>query len=324
MADNLVLDVQNLVKHFPVRRGFSLSGKKAVVHAVDDISFSISQSCTLGIVGESGSGKTTLGRCVVMLSKPTSGHVNIMGQDVTQISPKKLRKARANFNIVFQDPISSLDPRMKVYDSIAEPLVALGYSKDKVRELVLEMCEQVSISKDLLARFPHEFSGGQRQRIGIARALVSKPRLVVLDEPTSSLDVSVQAQILNLLLDIQEGQKLSYLFITHNINVVRYMSDRAIVMYLGEFVEEAPTEELIKKPLHPYTKLLIKSVPSYEKRSIFKGSSPDLGEVPSAINPPSGCRFHPRCHNAREECKLEPSKLEEVEPGHFVACQVLI
>jgi oligopeptide/dipeptide ABC transporter ATP-binding protein len=318
MADGPVLEVSHLVKHFPVRGGL-LRRRAQVVHAVDDVSFDLSASETLGIVGESGSGKTTLGRTVVMLSRPTSGSVSIAGNEVSRMKGSALRKARRDFNIVFQDPISSLDPRMRVRDIIAEPLVALGHRKEEIRKLVVEAAREVNMSEEQLSRFPHEFSGGQRQRIGIARALVSRPRLLVLDEPTSSLDVSVQAQILNLLLDIQEAQKLSYLFISHNVNVVRYMSDRIAVMYLGEFVEMGSARNVMEAPLHPYTMLLIASLPSHgEGRG--KRLTSDLGEVPSSISPPAGCRFHTRCPYVQERCKSDPPRLREVGKGHFVAC----
>jgi oligopeptide/dipeptide ABC transporter ATP-binding protein len=318
MAEGPVLEVRHLVKHFPVRGGF-LRRRAEVVHAVDDLSFELSTSETLGIVGESGSGKTTLGRTVVMLSRPTSGSVSIAGKEISKMRGSTLRRARRDFNIVFQDPISSLDPRMRVKDIIAEPLVALDHPKDEIRKLVAQAASEVNMPEEQLSRLPHEFSGGQRQRIGIARALVSRPRLLVLDEPTSSLDVSVQAQILNLLLDIQEAQKLSYLFISHNVNVVRYMSDRIAVMYLGEFVEMGSAKNVMETPLHPYTMLLIASLPSHAEGGGRK-PSPDLGEVPSSINPPAGCRFHTRCPYVQERCKSETPKLREVGTGHFVSC----
>ncbi len=318
MAERPVLEVRHLVKHFPVRGGL-IRRKAEVVHAVDDISFELSTSETLGIVGESGSGKTTLGRAVVMLSRPTSGSVSIMGNEITKMKGSALRRARRDFNIVFQDPVSSLDPRMRVRDIIAEPLVALGHRKDEIRKLVVEAAAEVNMSEEQLGRLPHEFSGGQRQRIGIARALVSRPHLLVLDEPTSSLDVSVQAQILNLLLDIQQAQRLSYLFISHNVNVVRYMSDRIAVMYLGEFVEVGSARNVMEAPLHPYTMLLIASLPSHGEGGGRK-PSPDLGEVPSSINPPSGCRFHTRCPYVQDRCKSETPRPREIGANHFVAC----
>ncbi|MEM2122182.1 MAG: ABC transporter ATP-binding protein [Candidatus Bathyarchaeia archaeon] len=317
----------NLVKYFPLRSSLlggsiasTIRGK--VVHAVDDVSFHIDEMETFGLVGESGSGKTTLGRTILLLTPPTSGNIIFKGLDITRLKGKELREIRREIQIVFQDPISSLDPRMRVKDIIKEPLRISGF-KDKRRsdDMVKEMLKLVGLSPEHYNRFPHEFSGGQRQRIGIARALINRPKLVVLDEPTSALDASVQAQILNLLKGLQREFKLSYLFITHNINVVRYMSNRIAVMYLGKIVEVAEADTLVSNPLHPYTKDLIASIPpgdpTYRMREIKI-----RGETPSPIDIPQGCRFNPRCPHAIDECRKVEPELREVKRGHWVACHL--
>ncbi|MEM3607701.1 MAG: ABC transporter ATP-binding protein [Candidatus Bathyarchaeia archaeon] len=326
-GDNPLLKVVNLVKYFPLRASLlggsiasTIRGK--VVHAVDGVSFHIDEMETFGLVGESGSGKTTLGRTILLLTPSTSGEIIFRGLDITKLKGRALREVRRDIQIVFQDPISSLDPRMRVKDIIKEPLRVSGIRyKRRSDEMVREMLELVGLSPEHYNRFPHEFSGGQRQRIGIARALINQPKLVVLDEPTSALDASVQAQILNLLKKLQRDFKLSYLFITHNINVVRYMSNRIAVMYLGRIVEVAEADTLVSNPLHPYTKDLIASIPPGDPASRLREIR-IRGETPSPIDIPRGCRFNPRCPYTMDICgKFEP-ELREVKQGHQVACHL--
>lgn len=324
-GDDPLLRVVNLVKHFPLRssllgRSMTSTVQGKVVHAVDGVSFHIDEMETFGLVGESGSGKTTLGRTILLLTPPTSGSIIFKGRDITKLKKGELREIRRDIQIVFQDPISSLDPRMRVKDIIKEPLKGSGFKDKKATDdMVREMLKAVGLSPEHYSRFPHEFSGGQRQRIGIARALINRPKLVVLDEPTSALDASVQAQILNLLKRLQRDFKLSYLFITHNINVVRYMSDRIAVMYLGKIVELAEADTLVSDPLHPYTKDLIASIPSGDPASRLKDVK-IRGETPSPIDIPEGCRFNPRCPYATGICRKVEPILEEVKKGHQVAC----
>jgi oligopeptide/dipeptide ABC transporter ATP-binding protein len=297
--------------------------KERFVHAVDDVSFMILPNETLGLVGESGSGKTTLGRCVIGLLRPTSGTVLFDGHDVNSSSGNELRQLRKKMQVVFQDPVSSLDPSMKIKDIIAEPLTATeAISKKEVEESVLATMEIVGLGQEHVKRFPHEFSGGQRQRIGIARALITSPEFIVLDEPTSSLDASIQAQILNLLLQLKEELSLTSLFITHNMKVVSLMSDRIAVMYLGQIAEIGTTDEIISEPLHPYTKMLIASIPrgDPDSRLSRKEVEKSLGEIPSPINPPSGCRFHTRCPYAMEKCKAREPPHIQVSKTRTVAC----
>lgn len=317
-----LLETKDLVKHFPLRSGVF---RKVVgfVHAVDDVSFSVSKGQTLGIVGESGCGKTTVARLILRLIEPTSGTVILNGVDISSLEGKNLRRIRNEMQMVFQDPQSSLNPRMTVKDIVGEPLmIHRGMRGAALRETVQILLEKVGLNPDHMYRFPHEFSGGQRQRIGIARAIALNPELIVLDEPTSSLDVSVQAQILNLLKKLQAEMRLTFLFISHDLSVIKHVSDHIAVMYLGKIVEMAPKGILFKQPLHPYTQALLSSVqvpdPDYKPRTIPLG-----GNVPSPINPPSGCRFHTRCQSAMPICKEQEPPLVEVEREHYVACHLV-
>jgi len=318
-----LLRLENVVKHFPAKGSlfYSETGtlkKGSLLQAVDGVTFTLEHNSTLGIVGESGCGKTTLARTIVLLAKPTSGKIFFEGKDITGLSYGKLAEIRPNLQMVFQDPYSSLDPRMRAKDIIAEPLRVVTKDKDFVNERVKEVIQQVGLEEGQLGRFPNEFSGGQRQRLGIARAIASKPKLVILDEPTSAVDASTQAQILNLLRQLQEKYEMSYLLISHNVDVVRHMSNRIAVMYLGKFVEIGPTEDVIKIPRHPYTAALISSVPKPDPRA--RAEMVEIkGETPSPINPPEGCRYHPRCPFATELCSQKEPNLDEVETS-LVAC----
>ena len=314
---NLV-EVTNLTKDFPLSRGLIevLSRKRKFMRVLDNVSFSVLKGETLGIVGESGSGKTTLARILLGLIKPNSGKVTFMGEDLFKL--RKLNKLEVQ--AVFQDPDSSLDPMLQVKDIVSEPLLNEKMSKEEVKKSVIEMLNRVGLSEEIMNRYPFELSGGQKQRVAIARALIKKPKFIVLDEPTSALDVSIQAQLLNLLIKLQEEFGLTYLFISHNVNVVNYVSDRVAVIYAGQLVEIGAVDDLINNPLHPYTKLLSACVPhpNPENRITVK----DFGEVPSLINPPSGCRFHPRCPYATEICKKISPKLEKISETHWVACHL--
>jgi oligopeptide transport system ATP-binding protein len=317
-----LLEVRNLKKYFPVRSGVSnpLRREKALqIRAVDGVSFTVEREESLGLVGESGSGKTTLGRAVLMLEEPTHGQILFNGLDITSLRGEDLRQLRRKMQVVFQNPNSSLDPRQRMKDIISEPLLAFRGSLTKpIEDTVSEVTAAVGLPEDGSMRFPHEFSGGQRQRIAIARALVLNPELIVLDEPTSALDASVQAQILNLLRRIQEQFGLGYLFITHNVNVVKYMADRVAVMYAGKLVEIGSTREVLEQPLHRYTIALISSVPNPDPEKPLR-SMPLKGEVPSALNPPTGCRFHPRCKDAQDICRTTEPQLKQIK-GRLVAC----
>lgn len=314
---NLV-EVTNLTKDFPLSRGLIevLSRKRKFMRVLDNVSFSVLKGETLGIVGESGSGKTTLARILLGLIKPNSGKVTFMGEDLFKL--RKLNKLEVQ--AVFQDPDSSLDPMLQVKDIVSEPLLNEKMSKEEVKKSVIEMLNRVGLPEEIMNRYPFELSGGQKQRVAIARALIKKPKFIVLDEPTSALDVSIQAQLLNLLIKLQEEFGLTYLFISHNVNVVNYVSDRVAVIYAGQLVEIGAVDDLINNPLHPYTKLLSACVPhpNPENRITVK----DFGEVPSLINPPSGCRFHPRCPYAMEICKKISPKLEKISETHWVACHL--
>ncbi len=306
-----LLEVEHLKKYFNVGAG--------VNHAVDDITFSIEKGRTMGVVGESGCGKSTLGRTIIRLLDATDGHVRLNGEDITYAKGRDLRKLREKVSIVFQDPYSSLNPRSSVESTIREPLQeAHRFSKAQINARTEELMDLVGIEERLRLAYPHEMDGGRRQRVGIARALALNPEFIMCDEPVSALDVSIQAQVLNLLMDLQEQMKLTYMFVTHDLSVVRHISDDICVMYLGQLVETSPSKELFLRPLHPYTKALLSAIPSTDldhpmQRVQLKG------EITSAINPEPGCRFAARCPYACEKCK-EPQQLIEVEPRHFVSC----
>lgn len=313
-AASLLVSVRDLVKHFPVE------GSDDVVRAVDGVSFEIFAGETLGLVGESGCGKSTVGRCLLRLIEPTSGRITFEGTDLLSIGKKELRAIRREMQIIFQDPYASLNPRMKIGDIVGEPLVIHGEgTKGERRERVAELLRRVGLDPDYMNRYAHEFSGGQRQRIGVARTLALNPKLIVADEPVSALDVSVQAQVVNLLQELQEEFKLTYLFISHGLAVVEHISTRVAVMYLGRIVEIASAADLYARPLHPYTQALLSAIPipdpkQKRNRIILQG------DVPTPINPPSGCRFRTRCPIAIEECAQIDPDLREVAEGHHVAC----
>jgi oligopeptide transport system ATP-binding protein len=316
-----ILDVRNLVKHFPVRRGI-LGGKKGYVRAVDDVSFTVGSQETLGLVGESGCGKSTVGRTILRLLASTSGEVWFRGRNILALKEEEVRGLRREMQIVFQDPFGALNPRLTVEQIVGEPLKNHGIgNRRERREKVEEGLTMVGLLPEHLKRFPHEFSGGQRQRIGIARALVLRPRLVVADEPVSALDVSVQAQVLNLIARLQRELRLSIMLISHDLGVVRHISRRVAVMYLGEIVEVAPAGDLYGNPLHPYTQALLSAVPVPNPR-LAKKRVVLAGDVPSPLDPPSGCRFHPRCPRRMEICPVEPPKTRQVALGHLVACHL--
>ncbi len=321
--DDVILEVTNLKMHFPVSSGFLSRKPLGYVKAVDDVSFTVSRGETLGLVGESGCGKTTTGRCILQLYKPTAGQVKFNGQELTELGTKDMRLMRREMQVIFQDPYSSLNPRMTAGNIIGEPLIVHGLvrGKDEYREKVAELLVNVGLNPYMADRFPHEFSGGQRQRIGVARALSVSPSFIVADEPVSALDVSIQAQIINLLEDLQEQFNLTYLFIAHDLSVVRHISDRVGVMYLGHLVEMAERNEIYRNPIHPYTKALLSAVPipdpvldSQRERVLL------TGEVPSPLNPPSGCVFHPRCPVANDSCPVYMPELRELETDHHAAC----
>lgn len=317
MANKVILEVENLTKYFNTPGG--------LLHAVDGVNFKVEEGRTLGIVGESGCGKSTTGRTILKLLEPTSGKIIFDGQDITGYSRKQMRSLRREMQMVFQDPFSSLDPRQTVSQLISEPIIEhkLLKTKKEIEERTLELMETVGLAERYINVYPHELDGGRRQRIGIARALAVRPKLIVCDEPVSALDVSIQAQILNLLKKLQQDMGLTYIFITHDLSVVKYFSDDIAVMYLGQMVEKAPADILFKNPIHPYTKALLSAIPlpivGKEKpaRQLIKG------EITSPVNLPDECRFCNRCNDAQERCRNGNPQLREVEPDHFVACSCI-
>jgi len=321
-ATETLLEVSDLKKYFPIRGGV-LGRTVGYVYAVDGVSFKIGKGETMGLVGESGCGKTTVGRCILRLIEPTAGEILFEGLEITKIDDRQMAKLRPKMQIVFQDPYASLNPRMTIKDIVGEPMLVNGIARGlELRRRVLELLLMVGLTEDHMNRFPHEFSGGQRQRIGVARALSLNPEFIALDEPTSSLDVSVQAQTLNMLQDLQRRLGLTYLFISHNLSVIKHMSERIAVMYLGKIVEIASKAELFRSQLHPYTQALFAAIPipdpEISRERIVLG-----GDVPSPVNPPSGCRFHPRCPKMITVCKEEEPQLIEVRKDHYVACHLV-
>lgn len=321
MADEALLRVEHLVKHFPVRKGL-FAREVGAVRAVDDVSFAAYPGKTLCLVGESGSGKTTVGRSILRLIEPSAGKIVFNGVDVGSLEPKALRKIRKDMQIIFQDPFSSLNPRLTVSNMLTEIFNTHNVApRSQYRDKVAELLGLVGLPLAAADRYPHEFSGGQRQRIGIARALAVEPRLIVADEPVSALDVSIQAQVLNLMMDLQEKLGLSYLFIGHDLSVVRHIADQVAVMYLGRIVEMGSTEDIFERPIHPYTRGLLSAIPLPEpgrrrQRVALRG------DIPNPINPPTGCHFHPRCPDAVADCAQREQILVEISPGHRVACSV--
>jgi oligopeptide transport system ATP-binding protein len=318
---NLLLEVTDLVKHYPVRAGV-LRRAVGAVHAVDGVSFGLSKGETLGLVGESGCGKSTVARSVLRLVEPTAGQIRVDGTDITHLSKSELRPIRRTMQIVFQDPFASLNPRMSAGDIVGEPLTVHGLATgEERRQRIAALFQQVGLRPDQMKNYPHQFSGGQRQRICIARALALQPRLIVCDEPVSALDVSIQAQVINLLIDLQREHGFSYLFIAHDLAVVGHISHRVAVMYLGRIVEVADKAELFDNPRHPYTQALLASVPLADPRR--KRLQPLVdGDVPSPVSPPSGCAFHTRCRYTMPQCKVERPALREAGAGHQVACHL--
>jgi len=327
-SGEVLLRVEHLKKYFPIKRGIVFQREVGRVHAVDDVSIELMAGETLGLVGESGCGKSTLGRCIIRLQELTSGTVTFDGKDISRLSRRALRPIRGDVQMVFQDPYASLNPRKRVGTIIADPLRIHGnYSRKQIRDRVRELLELVGLSPEHVNRYPHEFSGGQRQRIGVARALALHPKLIIADEPVSALDVSIRAQVINLLDDLQDDLGLTYIFIAHDLGVVRHVSDRIAVMYLGKIVEISPAEELYKRPVHPYTEALLSAVPIPDPTITAQREQVVLeGDVPSPIVPPSGCRFHPRCKYATDICaQVEPPLVDHggTEPGsagHLAAC----
>ncbi len=321
-TEPLLLEVSGLTKHYPIRSGV-LGRTRAEVHAVDEVSLAIAASETLGLVGESGCGKSTLGKTVLKLVEPTAGTITWRGQRIDHLDARAMRPYRREMQAVFQDPYASLNPRLRAEDIVAEPIRNFEHNAPSaIRERVLSLFEKVGLRADQMAKYPYEFSGGQRQRLGIARALAPRPKLIVCDEPVSALDVSVQAQVINLLVDLQREFGLSYLFVAHDLAVVEHISHRVAVMYLGRIVEVASTRMLFSNPLHPYTEALLAAVPVPDP-TVQRERLILAGDVPSAIQLPVGCRFHTRCPYAFDRCRVEEPRLKEATPGHMVACHLL-
>ena len=318
MPDAAPLVVENLTKHYPVRRGL-LGRETAVVHAVDDVSFTLGHGETLGLVGESGCGKSTVGRCILRLTQPTSGTIRLGGVDVTYLDRRQMRPHRQKLQAIFQDPYSSLNQRMRAGEIVAEPLRNFGMPVE--RDRIATLFEEVGLRPEQMDNFPHEFSGGQRQRLVIAKALALQPSVIVCDEAVSALDVSVQAQVINLLTRLQEDFGIAYLFVAHDLTVVEHISDRIAVMYLGQIVEMAEKRALFERPMHPYTQALLAAVPIPDPE-IRRDETIITGDVPSPLSPPKGCRFHTRCPYAFDRCRTEAPAYREVEPGHFSACHL--
>ena len=322
--NDVVLKVEHLTKHYPIKKG--VFGKSdACVHALEDASFEVHRGETFAIVGESGCGKSTTGKCILRLTEPTSGEVILDGEDFTKLKGDDLTRARQQMKLIFQDPYSSLNPRMTVADIIAEPIDIAGTLSGKDRaDRIYELLERVGLARDHANRYPHEFSGGQRQRIGIARALASNPEFIVCDEPISALDVSIQAQVVNMLEDLQQQMGLTYLFVAHDLSMVRHISRRVGVMYLGSLVETAESQEIYEHSLHPYSKALMSAIPILDPVR-GKAEKPKLlkGEIPSPLDMPPGCRFASRCPLACERCRTELPQLKEAAPGHMVACHLV-
>jgi len=316
-----LLEVEHLELHFPIKEGIFFDRERARVHAVDDVSFRLTEGETLGLVGESGCGKTTLSRTLMRLLDPTGGSIRFHGREIAEAGKRELRPMRREMQMVFQDPFASLNPRKTVAQTVSTPLRLHGARGEEADRRVRELLERVGLAPEHAKRYPHEFSGGQRQRIGIARALALEPKLIILDEPVSALDVSVQAQIINLLDDLQERMGLAYLFVAHDLSVVRHVSERIAVMYLGKLMEVSPAEELYTKPIHPYTNALLGAIPVPDPRENRERERIVVsGEPPNPIDPPSGCVFHPRCEWATEACRLVEPPLARYPNGHLAAC----
>ena len=320
MTKETMVKIENLVKYFPVA-----GNRKAKVHAVDGISFEIKKGETLGLVGESGCGKSTTAKTIIRMYDPTAGKIIIDGQDISQLKQRSLKPVRKKIQMVFQDPYSSLNPRMTVLELVAEPLIAQGIisKPSQAKDKIIAMLKSVGLTAEHVSRYPHEFSGGQRQRISLARALILEPEFIICDEPISALDVSIQAQVVNLLQKFKKEQNLTYLFIAHDLSMVRYVSDRVGVMYLGKIVELCDSQEIYDHPMHPYTQGLLKAIPIADPNlAKEKMTTAIKGDLPSPISPPSGCRFHTRCEACMEICKMQEPVLKDIGDGHLVACHL--